>query len=364
MKTVTICGSMRFAKEMQEIAYELEIHHGMNVLQCVCNAQGGPPAREEMEVLGQIHYKKIDLSDAIYVLDMDGKIGEATQREIEYARARGKEVIFHTEFVAQNQKDEPTVEALFLGTCACDFSPKLKTEYKDCFDKDARRASVLLFDDTYMIDCGPHALESLRIAGKDIAKITDIFISHIHYDHFTSGHIKAIAEGREKPLRLWVREGSVFDPIENVEIHWMKPYERYEVAPDVFFTGLIANHNEESTPQHLILEKDGKKIFYGCDGGWFLAPTYEHMKHQAFDLMVLDCTVGDRPENPLMAVHNNIPMIKMMMPTLRMEQMVTKKSRVFISHIAPMFHRSHAETCFIMKDSGVEVAYDGLAVRI
>ena len=35
MKTLTICGSMRFADEMQEIAYALEVHKGYNILQCV-----------------------------------------------------------------------------------------------------------------------------------------------------------------------------------------------------------------------------------------------------------------------------------------------------------------------------------------
>lgn len=39
MKTITICGSMRFSEEMKEVALDLEIHHNMNVLQCVYNIQ-------------------------------------------------------------------------------------------------------------------------------------------------------------------------------------------------------------------------------------------------------------------------------------------------------------------------------------
>lgn len=35
MKTYTLCGSMRFAREMQEIAYTLETRQGYNILQCV-----------------------------------------------------------------------------------------------------------------------------------------------------------------------------------------------------------------------------------------------------------------------------------------------------------------------------------------
>ena len=33
MKTVTMCGSMKFEKEMQRLAFLLETQHGLNVLQ-------------------------------------------------------------------------------------------------------------------------------------------------------------------------------------------------------------------------------------------------------------------------------------------------------------------------------------------
>ncbi len=62
MKTVAICGSMRFSEEMKKIALELEIHQGFNVL------------------------------------DIDGYIGESVKGEIEYAKSKGKEVILHTQF--------------------------------------------------------------------------------------------------------------------------------------------------------------------------------------------------------------------------------------------------------------------------
>ena len=46
------------------------------------------------------------------------------------------------------------MNALFLGTCACDYSPKLKTEFADTFDFDARRSSAFLLNGRYLIDCG------------------------------------------------------------------------------------------------------------------------------------------------------------------------------------------------------------------
>ena len=95
MKTYTICGSMRFQKEMQETAYYLETEKDCSVLQCVYPLNDCRPSEEERKKLELAHYKKIDLSDGIYVVNIDGYIGESVSKEIEYARMRGKEVIYH-----------------------------------------------------------------------------------------------------------------------------------------------------------------------------------------------------------------------------------------------------------------------------
>ena len=97
MKTLTICGSMRFAEDMQSIAFALETRHGFNVLQCVYG-DGEHLTTDQRAALSRAHYQKIDLSDGIYVVDIGGYVGQSTQKEIDYARAQGKEVLFHTDF--------------------------------------------------------------------------------------------------------------------------------------------------------------------------------------------------------------------------------------------------------------------------
>lgn len=41
-------------------------------------------------MLDDIHKRKIDMADAIYVINKDGYIGSSTKSEIEYARAHHK----------------------------------------------------------------------------------------------------------------------------------------------------------------------------------------------------------------------------------------------------------------------------------
>ena len=45
-------------------------------------------------MLDNMHKRKIDMADAIYVINVGGYIGSSTRSEIEYARAKGKEVYY------------------------------------------------------------------------------------------------------------------------------------------------------------------------------------------------------------------------------------------------------------------------------
>ena len=105
MKVVTICGSMKFAKEMQRIAGVLAIDKDWCVLQCVYDLDFANLTSEDLNSLKNEHLKRIELSDAIYIVNIDGYIGNSTKLEIEYATKLGKEVIYH-EFNLVDQLDK------------------------------------------------------------------------------------------------------------------------------------------------------------------------------------------------------------------------------------------------------------------
>lgn len=110
------------------------------------------------------------------------------------------------------------MKILFLGTAACDYSPELNGKFKEKFDFDARRSSCALINDTVLVDCGDHTVDSLRIAETDVSKITDILITHLHSDHFNVQNIKHIASLTKNKLRLWIRKDAKIPKIGNVEI--------------------------------------------------------------------------------------------------------------------------------------------------
>ena len=98
MKTYTICGSMRFEEEMKHTAFILETEYGFNILQCTYNTENKNISDIQKLNLVNSHYAKIDISDGIYVMDIDGYMGESVKKEIEYARNHNKEIIYHSKF--------------------------------------------------------------------------------------------------------------------------------------------------------------------------------------------------------------------------------------------------------------------------
>ena len=62
------------------------------------------------EMLDDMHKRKIDMADAIYVINVEGYIGESTKSEIEYAQKHGKEVRYLVEPVRKCNINEGTAK--------------------------------------------------------------------------------------------------------------------------------------------------------------------------------------------------------------------------------------------------------------
>lgn len=93
IKVVTMCGSKRFKDKMQSIATYLELVNKYAVISCIFSDDDSKLSEEDMVLLGKIHFRKIEVSDAIYVVNVDGYVGESVKKEIEYAKSLNKEIL-------------------------------------------------------------------------------------------------------------------------------------------------------------------------------------------------------------------------------------------------------------------------------
>jgi len=97
-KIITLCGSTRFKDDFTRIQEELTLK-GHIVISVVffSNADGkcGNVLTDEVKaMLDDMHKRKIDMADEIYVINKGGYIGDNTKSEIEYAIGAHKKISY------------------------------------------------------------------------------------------------------------------------------------------------------------------------------------------------------------------------------------------------------------------------------
>lgn len=100
MKIITVCGSLKFQKEIMEISEKLELE-GNCVLTPIYPTSSDKDAytEEQVIILDKMHKEKIKLSDCILVVNVNNYIGNSTKSEIEFAKSLNKEIIYYTDLM-------------------------------------------------------------------------------------------------------------------------------------------------------------------------------------------------------------------------------------------------------------------------
>ena len=100
-KVITLCGSTRFKDEFMEANKRLTLQGNIVISVGLFGHSGDNEVWENMdedtltktkEMLDDIHKRKIDMADEIFVINVKGYIGDSTRSEIDYALKHNKVV--------------------------------------------------------------------------------------------------------------------------------------------------------------------------------------------------------------------------------------------------------------------------------
>lgn len=93
-KIITLCGSTRFKDEYIETQKRLTLEGNIVISVGLFGHSGDNEVwwEKTKEMLDDMHLRKIDIADEIFVINQEGYIGESTRREIEYAMKTNKVV--------------------------------------------------------------------------------------------------------------------------------------------------------------------------------------------------------------------------------------------------------------------------------
>lgn len=94
-KIITLCGSTRFMEDFLNVARDYTLKGWVVLMPGVFAHSDGTTLTDEQKAqLDELHKRKIDMSDAIFVINKDGYIGSSTESEIRYARTHFKEIVY------------------------------------------------------------------------------------------------------------------------------------------------------------------------------------------------------------------------------------------------------------------------------
>lgn len=103
-KVVTLCGSTRFKEQFMEAQKRLTLEGNIVISVGLFGHAGDQEVWDGMdegtlsktkEMLDDMHKRKIDMADEIYVINIGGYIGDSTRSEIRYAEEHGKPVWYY-----------------------------------------------------------------------------------------------------------------------------------------------------------------------------------------------------------------------------------------------------------------------------
>ena len=114
-----------------------------------------------------------------------------------------------------------------------------------------------------------------------------------------------------------------------------------------FYTQLLKNRALEENVKY------GKQFLYALNGAWFLTESYKYLKDRNLDMMVIDATCGDYVGDYRMGEHNSIPMLRLMLPSLKTWGVINDGTKVYMTHLAPRLHLPHEETVALPANGGL-----------
>lgn len=269
----------------------------------------------------------------------------------------------------------------FLGTAAAEGFPNPFCSCEACQDarrlggRNIRSRTSAIIDDELKIDYPADSFYHAIRDNIDLAKIKDLLFTHTHSDHYIpqelEKRIEGFAHGIEHPLNIYGNDSIVQGLLKNfpnahegdrLRFHRLLPFQKTKIET-AEVTPLLAEHDPMETCYLYYIEKDGKKILYGHDTGWFLEETWDWLKHHKIDLAILDCTGGYNNDKRARR-HMCIETVVEVQRVFRGEAILERDGQIVATHFTHNSGLLHDDFVKAFEPYGIQVAYDGMVIHV
>lgn len=265
----------------------------------------------------------------------------------------------------------------FHGTSAAEGFPGLFCRCEHCIKaselggKNIRTRTSVTIDDVLKIDFPPDTYYHVLRDRYNLAQVEDLFITHTHHDHLYTDDIgmrmPVFASEPDHPLHIYGHDlpmQLLTDKLERQDACFrfqrILPFVAVE-AKTARVTPLLADHNPMETCLLFYIERNGKRILYAHDTGWFPDETWNFLKGRTVDLAIIDCTNGLLPYR---RNHLNIEAVIEIQEIFQREAIFHSGSRMIATHFSHNIGLMHDDLMGILTPHGIITAYDGMIYHL
>ncbi len=272
----------------------------------------------------------------------------------------------------------------YLGTAAAEGIPGVFCRCETCRrafaagGKNIRTRSQALIDGKLLIDLPPDTYYHALRFHLELGAVESLIVTHSHQDHFYPLELilrgypyahkqegRLTVYGNSNVKRLYeialAEENDTPNLPEAVTFRKITELQPFETREGYRITPLPAVHKENERCFVYLIEKDGKRIFYGNDSGFYHEKVWEYLKGTPLDLISLDCTaVRKSGGGGHMGIQENVAAYA----RFREIGCVHENTRVVVNHFSHNGGALHEELEELVKPYGFLVSYDGLEVEI
>ncbi|MFC7446297.1 bifunctional adenosylcobinamide kinase/adenosylcobinamide-phosphate guanylyltransferase [Rhodococcus daqingensis] len=264
------------------------------------------------------------------------------------------------------------MEVVLLGTGAADGWPNPFCGCVSCLTLlargESRAQTAALVDDVLLLDCGPEVPRAAVAAGRSLAGVRHILLTHAHPDHL--GPLALLMRswaGRRDPL-------DVVGPPEALDLcrDWVAPGDPIRwvpVAPGDALT--VGGHRVRVLPAaHRVLRDgdsvlyevvgpDGRKLLWATDTGPLPADTLAAVRGARYDAVFLEETFGDLVDHE--PDHLDLSTFPRAVAALREAGAIVEGTDVLAVHLG---HHNPVDLPERVRPWGVRVVDDGTVVVV
>lgn len=272
----------------------------------------------------------------------------------------------------------------YLGTAALEGIPasfcncEVCKKERSAGGRHIRTRSQALVDDRILIDFPPDSYIHSLACGVNLEDIRTLIVTHDHSDHFypedligrcpgfghatvgeeltvygsrpTINHFDAATD-----FSQWPREGYLLGKE-------VTPYIPFE-AEGYIITPLKADHAPHLEPVFYSIEKDGKRILYAHDTGYFPEETWEFLEQTdgVYDFVSLDCT--EILQDDLRGNHMGLQACADVKERLIHMGRCDEHTIFCLNHFSHNGGATYDVMCRVAEEKGFLVSYDGMTLE-